>query len=251
MFRDRLGKLLALAIICAGSLGIVGPAAAQKTGGTTAMTLEHRVRHITAVTETQTVETYETRMQGFLAGNPSALVDVLFALPFGDAAVQAAAITTRNLLSAASLDPLSFSGPTLTSSSRALIDSMSGISEEFTGEEVLWVNTVELVGEELYHINSDQFGCLAEVNGVQFDCSRDFGDVFVPAGDTVLLTSAGIADYYLRTTVTTETYLNSALYEIIGKPQSRVVPEPATGFLVGIAGLMGWFATVRRRRSRA
>ena len=251
MFRDRLGKLLALAIICAGSLGIVGPAAAQKTGGTSTKTIENRVFLITTAAETQTVETYATRMQGFLAGNPSALVDVLFALPFGDAAVQAAALTTRNLLSAASLDPLSFSGPTLTSSSRILSGSSSATSEVLTSEEVLWVNTAELIGEELYHLNSDQFGCLAEVNGVQFDCSRDFGDVFVAAGDTVLLTSAGVAETRLRTTVTTETYLNSALYEIIGTPQSRVVPEPATGFLVGIAGLLGWFATVRRRSSRA
>ncbi|MDO9314103.1 MAG: hypothetical protein Q7T97_06125 [Burkholderiaceae bacterium] len=243
--------MFALTLVGAGLLGSAGLAAAQTTGGTTTKTLEYRARNVTSVTETQTVETYETRMLGFLAGNPNALVDVLFALPFGDAAVQAAAITTRNLLSAASADPLSFWGPTLTSSSRVLSGSSSASSEVLTSEEVLWVDTAELVGEELFHLNSSQFGCIAEVNGVQFDCSFDYGDLFVAAGDSVLLTSAGIAENYLRTTVTTDTFLNSSVYEIVGTPDIRVVPEPSTALLVALAGLIGWRSTARQRIGRA
>jgi hypothetical protein len=98
-----------------------------------------------------------------------------------------------------------------------------------TGQEVLWVETVELVGEELFHLNSAQFGCVAVVQGITFNCSEDFGDIFVAAGDTVLLTSAGIADYLLRTTVTTETFLNTAVYEIVGTPITQSVPEPGYG----------------------
>ena len=251
MFVNRIGKMLALTLVGAGLLGNAGMVAAQKTGGTSTKTLENRVRNVTEVTEARTVETYETRMQGFLFGNPNALVDVLFALPFGDAAVQAAAITTRNLLSAASSDPLSFSGPTLTSSSRVLSGLSSASSDALTSEEVLWVNTAELVGEELFHLNSDQFGCLAEVNGIQFDCSLDFGDVFVAAGDTVLLTSAGVVENVLRTTVNTETFLNASVYEIVGRSDVRAVPEPSTGLLAGLAGLIGWWSAARRRASEA
>ena len=251
MFNSRIGKALALSALAAALLGQAGLAAAQTTGGTSTKTLEYRVPSVTTAAETRTVETYSTQVLGFLAGDPTALVDVQFVLPFGDAAVQAAFVTARSILAAASVNPLSFSGPTLTSSSRVLSNSSSTVSEVKTGEEVLWVDTVELVGQELFHLNSAQFGCVALVKGVSFDCTVDFGDVFVAAGDTVLLTSAGIADYLLRTTVTTETFLNTAVYEIVGTPITQSVPEPGTGLLVGLAGLIAWRATRPRTVSGA
>jgi hypothetical protein len=246
-----MGKMFVLTVLGAALTGGMRQASAQQTGGTTTKTLEYRVQDIKTAAETKTVETYETRMLGFLAGNPNAVVDVFFALPFGDAAVQAATLTTRSLLSSASADPLSFSGPTLTSSSRVLSDSSSATSDALTGEEALWVDTVELVGEELFQLNSDQFGCIAEVNGIQFDCSLDFGELFVAAGDTVLLTSAGVVENILRTTVTTNTFLNASVYEIVGTSDINVVPEPSTALLVGFAGLIGWRSMARRRHLRA
>ena len=247
MFNSPIGKALALSAMAGALLGHAGLAAAQTTGGTTTKTLEYRVTSVTTAAETRTVETYSTQVLGFLAGDPTALVDVHFVLPFGDAAVQAAFATTQSILAAASVNPLSFSGPTLTSSSRVLSNSSSTVSEVKTGEEVLWVDTVELVGQELFHLNSAQFGCVALVKGVSFDCTVDFGDVFVAAGDTVLLTSAGIADYLLRTTVTTETFLNTAVYEIVGTPITQSVPEPAS--LALVAGALALGAAASRRRS--
>ena len=89
------------------------------------------------------------------------------------------------------------------------------------------------------------------MNGIQFDCSLDFGDVFVAAGDTVLLTSAGVVENVLRTTVNTETFLNASVYEIVGRSDVRAVPEPSTGLLAGLAGLIGWWSAARRRASEA
>lgn len=251
MFNSRIANAFAWSALAAALLGQAGFAAAQTTGGTTAKTLEYHVPVVTNATETRTVETYSTQVLGFLAGNPTALVDVQFVLPFGDAAVQAAFVTTRSILAAASVNPLSFSGPTLTSSSRVMSNSSSTVSEVLTGQEVLWVDTVELVGAGLFHLNSAQYGCVAVVKGISFDCTEDFGDIFVAAGDTVLLTSGGIADYMLRTTVTTETFLNTAVYEIVGTPITQSVPEPGTGLLVGLAGLIAWRATRPRIGSGA
>ena len=83
------------------------------------------------------------------------------------------------------------------------------------------------------------------VKGISFgDCTVDFGDIFVAAGNTVLLTSVGIADYVLRTTETTETFLNTAVYEIVGTPITQSVPRPGTDLLVGLASLLiAWRAT--------
>ena len=230
----RITHVLAPLLVLVALLGGTAAAHAQNTGGTTTKSLENRVRSINSLTQTESVETYLTHMQGFLAGDPTALVDVQFALPFSDAAVQAAVATTRQLLAAASADPLVFSGPTLTSSGRVLASSVPTNTEVLTGEEVLWVQTVELVGEELFHLNSDRYGCVAEVRGIHFDCSRDFGDLFVAAGDTVLLTSAGVVEYVDRTTRFTNTYLTTSDYQIVGTPVVASVPEPASAWLVGL-----------------
>jgi hypothetical protein len=172
MFNSRIANAFALSALAAALLGHAGLAAAQTTGGTTTKTLEYRGSGVTTAAETLTVETYSTQVLGFLAGNPTALVDVQFVLPFGDAAVQAAFATTQSILAAASVNPLSFSGPTLTSSSRVLSNASSTVSEVLTGQEVLWVETVELVGEELFHLNSAQFGCVAVVQGDHVQLQR-------------------------------------------------------------------------------
>lgn len=251
MTEQRFGSRLAVFALAAALVGGSGLATAQTTGGTSTKTLEYHASDITNLSRTNTLETYATRMLGFLTGDANPLVDVQFSLPYGDAAVQAAVATTRQLLAAASADPLLFAGPMLTSTSRVLTDSTSSISELLKSQEVLWVETTELVGEELFHLNSAQFGCVAEISGIKFDCTEDFGDLFVAAGDTVLLTSAGIVDRFERTTLFTETYLNASTYEIIGTPRIGTVPEPATGVLAGLAALVAWRARSRRRAVQA
>jgi MYXO-CTERM domain-containing protein len=249
MSANRFGNSFAMAAMaCALAFG-PGSAGAQTIGGTTAMTLEYHVNDITQLSRTDILETYSTRMLGFLTGQADPLVDIQFSLPFGDDAVQAAIATTRQMLAAASADPLQFTGPMLTSSSRALTGSSSASSDLLTSEDVLWVHTAELVGEELFHLNSAQFGCVAEVAGIKFDCTEDFGDLFVAAGNTVLLTSGGIVHRFNRTTVFTETYLNSSTYQITGTPTSQPVPEPGTAPLAALAALAG-LAALRRRAQR-
>jgi hypothetical protein len=220
--------------------------------GVTSKTLEYRATDITTVSETHTVEIYETRMLGFLAGQPTAIVDVHFALPFSDAAVQAATLMTRQLLSAASADPLAFSGPTLTGSSRTLTDSQSDVVDVLTGEELLWVETVELISAvstgTLYRFNSADFGCVADIDGYHFNCSEDFGSQFVAAGDTLLLTSAGVVESVRRTTTFTDTYLTASVYEIVGTPEMHRAPEPGSALLAGLAALVGWGVQMQRRR---
>lgn len=246
MAAQRIKSTLAMAALAAALLGASGPAVAAPTGVINTMTLEYHASDITNVSRTDTIETYVTRMLGFLAGDVNPLVDIQFSLPYGDAAVQAAIATTRQVLAAASPDPLLFAGPMLTNSSRVLADSTSASSDRLADQEVLWVQTTELVGAELFHLNSAQFGCVAEVAGVRFDCTENFGDLFVAAGDTVLLTSAGIVNRIERTTVFADTYLNSATYQITGTPSPRALPEPSTGLLVALAGL----AALRVRRKR-
>jgi hypothetical protein len=51
--------------------------------------------------------------------------------------------------------------------------------------------------------------------------------------------------------VTTETFLNTAVYEIVGTPITQSVPEPGTGLLVGLAGLIAWRAARPRTGSGA
>jgi len=251
MYLNRIGQRRALALCGALILVGAGQAAAQSTGSVTTKTLEYRVINLSTETHTQILETYDTRILGFLAGAPSALVDVQFQLPFGDAAVQAAVTTTRNLLSAASADPLSFTGPTLTSNSRVLKNSSSASADALQSEELLWVETVELVGEELFALNSNQFGCVAQVNGIQFDCSLDFGKLFVAAGDTVLLTSAGVVENVLRTTTITNTFLNASEYEIVGTSIPQGISEPGMGVLMCLMGLSCWGAARIHRRKVA
>ena len=238
-------RFVRAAVACALVFG-TGWAVAQKTGGTTTKSLEYHASDITQISRTDTIETYSTRMLGFLTGEVNPLVDIQFSLPFGDAAFQAAIATARQMLTAASVDPLQFTGPMLTSSSRALTGSTSASSDVLTSQDVLWVHTAELVGEELFHLNSAQFGCVAEVAGIKFDCTEDFGDLFVAAGDTVLLTSAGIVDRFNRTTIFTDTYLNSSTYQITGTPTNQPLPEPGTALLAALAGLV--VMRVRGRR---
>jgi hypothetical protein len=250
MFNSPIGKAFALSALAGALLGQAGLAAAQTTGGTSTKTLEYRVPSVTTAAETRTVETYSTQVLGFLAGDPTALVDVHFVLPFGDAAVQAAFVTTRSILAAASVNPLSFSGPTLTSSSRVSATRHRRSRRSRRGRRCSGWRRSNWWARAL----PPQFGPVwlrGVGERVSFDCTVDYGDIFVAAGDTVLLTSAGVADYLLRTTVTTETFLNTAVYEIVGTPITQSVPEPGTGLLVGLAGLIAWRATRPRTVSGA
>lgn len=246
MTAERFGSRFAMAALACAMVFVHGWAAAQTLGGTTGMTLEYHANDITQLSSTDTIETYSTRMLGFLTGQADPLVDIQFSLPYGDAAVQAAIATTRQMLAAASVDPLQFTGPMLTSSSRVLTGSTSTSSDVLTSEDVLWVHTAELVGAELFHLNSAQFGCVAEIDGIKFNCLEDFGDLFVAAGDTVLLQSAGIVHRFNRTTVFTDTYLNSSTYQITGAPTNQPVPEPGTALLAALAGLVVMRVRCRR-----
>jgi hypothetical protein len=222
-----------LGVVVANVLG-AEDALSDKIGGTTTKTVEQYFFNVTDIAQDQNIETYLTTIDGYLAGNPNPLASFTFNLPFGDAAVQSSFASIRHSLTNASSDPLSFLGPTLAASLRAKIStSVAGVNGPFDSQDgtVLDVTTTELVGEDAFYI--PQSGrCIGLIELYSF-CSTEGEHVFVAAGDTVLLTSADILFDVTRTTTTTNTFLTTQRYSIVGASiATPSVPEPDTLLLL-------------------
>jgi hypothetical protein len=211
------------------------------TGGTTTRTLEYRLRQVNVTDAANTLETYSTRLLGFVTGMATAQIDLLFNLPFSSATVQAALGALPGNLTALSGQPLSFTAPLLITDTRTLINqSVASSSAVLLGEQVLWVDTTELVGEDTFNLNLPalQFG-------PQFACVN-FGNcatAFVASGDTVLLTSVGVLETYGQTRTTTSSFLTSQTYSVTGTP-TAAVPQPSTW------ALLAWFLFPAQRLMR-
>lgn len=239
------------ALVVANALG-VGATWAATPGGTTTKTVEQYFFEVTEVPITQNVETFSTTVDGFLAGGAAPVASFSFDASASDAAVLASFATLRHLLTSAAGTPLSFTGPSLDASSRSQVGtSVAGVNSafDFDSGTVLNVSTVELVGEDTFQIPwSGRCTGLTELYSF-CNTRTDPEAVYVAAGNTVLLTSADIQFSITRTVTTTNTFLTTQRYSIIGTPDiASPIPEPST--LLLMAPLMALVAFRTRGRAR-
>ena len=156
---------------------------------------------VTTVPVIQTIETYSTRILGSLSGNPTALVDFTFSAPYSDPSVQAALTTAQGVLSGASSDPLTISGPTLVADARTLVGSTSSTSD--ATNSTLVVTLENSIGPGTIIIGDRDNG------GTPFE---------VLAGTTNLNVNTHTAIDIIRTITTANTFLTSQVYQLIGTP---------------------------------
>jgi len=156
-------------------------------------------------------------MQG---GSP--LYDQTFTVALSDPTVQAAILTAQQDLTNAGA--ISVVGPVQLSDVISLSNSVSVVGAPVTtGGAIDSVATSEYVGPQTIDIGDNQ--------------TQPFS---IPAGgidfDTLITSTVD----QLITTTTTNTYLDSSVYELEGIPSTPVapVPEPATLMLLG-SGLVG------------
>jgi hypothetical protein len=224
---DGLAALLLIAVAV-----LAMPAGAQETF--TDSTSSHTTFNDSSRTET--LDTFLTRITARFDGSATLLFDQSFGLPFGDAAVQAAVVAAQAALNGA-IDPdPTIVGPTLLSFLVSPIDSDLMTIETPAGSQV--TPTVEItIGP-----------------GVAITGNRDTGGVpfIVLAGTTNFNTNVHTEFFVDRLFLTTETFLTTAHYELVGFAQVAAVPEPGSlGLLaVGLASAAFWRPTGRQIQHR-
>jgi len=220
-------RILLIALII-GALPITAFAANGGGGGTDTSTSTSSTLNIydnSYLTVSQQVNTYSTEIIGLMQGG-STLYDQTFNAAFTDAQIQAYIATVSGYLTGSGAS--SILGPTLLSDSISLVSSLASIGAPvITGSDSTGATTT-YIGPQTIMIGNNQ--------------STPF--TIVPGGVDIDTLYTSII-YQTITTTTTDKYLTSDVYELIGVPATTSVPEPSTILLVGF-GLMG-LAGVRRK----
>ena len=196
------------------------------------------------------IDTYSTQLIGRLSGNSTRFYDQTFSVPFGDAAFSAGVLSAQQILQGQSSDPLAFTGPTLIQSATARVGSASSTRQ--VGEPVQTAVTLITLGPAVVQVGD--FGTCT-----RFDTSLDppvegcsLGGVPFVAGDDSTVFNGFAITTFTYERVTTDTWLTTAVYEIVGQRQPGTsVPVPATLALLGL-GLLGMrLGSGTRRRTRS
>lgn len=184
---------------------------------------------------TNTVNDYSTTLVGLVNGTQ--VYSSTFLVPFSDPSMAAAIASANGILSGYGA---SFGAPSLSSSTSVLQSSVvtppvssDCLSALATGQTYVTGTTVT---------SSTTFGPAEIMVG---DCSTD--TLAVNAGQTSINVITNVQYTIPVQTITTDTYLNSQTYDIIGTTGALApVPEPASLSLVLSGfGAIGW---LRRRR---
>ena len=212
----------------------MAPARAAVGGGSgNTTTTTSTTHHDTFIDQFQTerVDTFLTRIVGRVDGGAT-VYDQSFNLAFGDPAVQAAVAAAQAAINAAVNPDPPIAGPTLISSTELQIDTTTDLVSQLLSYVETTITTTIAIGPGTILIGEDR--------------SETF---FVPAGTVNANTNTHTESFYDRLFLTTNTYLTTQTYELVGYPQQVAagVPEPGTLGLVGL-GLAG-LAALRRRRT--
>jgi len=173
------------------------------------------------------IQTYSTELIAEMQGG-TVLYDQTFTVPYSDPSVSTAALgVAQGLLTGDGA--ASILGPNLLSNNTSLLSSVSVTGSPIFVSSDAATATTAYVGPQTIYVGANQ------------------ADPFVLlAGQTdydTLITSVITQDI---PTNTTDTYLTTQVYELIGVPAPSTVPEPDTLSLWGAAVMA--FGLVRRRR---
>ena len=200
------------------------------SGNTTSTTSTTHHDTFTDQFQTERVDTFLTRIVGRIDGGAT-VYDQSFNLAFGDPVVQAAVAAAQAAINAAVNPDPPIAGPTLISSTELQIDTTTDLVSQLLSSMETTITTTLALGPATILIGEDQ--------SVEF---------FVAPGTTNVNINTHTESVYDRLFVTTNTYLTTQTYELVGYPQPVAgVPEPGTLGLVGL-GLAG-LAALRRRRT--
>jgi PEP-CTERM motif len=197
------------------------------SGAETSYTASYLTDYTTInLTANQQVNTYSTEIIGLMQGG-SILYDQTFNAAFTDAQIQAYIATVSGYLTSSGAS--SILGPTLLSDNTSLVSSLPSIGAPVVvSTEYTSVTTLYIGPQTIYYGVNQSTPLDIAAGGVDYD---------------TLVTTYITQDI---TTTTTDTYLTTDVYELIGVPAVPTsVPEPSTMLLVGF-GLMG-LAGVRRK----
>ncbi|MBI5719990.1 MAG: hypothetical protein HZC37_20140 [Burkholderiales bacterium] len=224
------------AVFAAAWVAAAGAAAAQSTDIVTNST--SRTETFTDTQQAVREDTFSTRLLAVLDGSTT-VYDMTFSVAFSDPLVQAAVVAAQGALTAAGApDAVSFSGPTLTSTSTVVAGTSSVTQITNTSETV--TATVEIQIGPGSVLIGDRGLCVA-FDPATGPTGCPGGTPFtVLAGTTNFNTNVHTATEIFRTVTTTSTFLTTAVYTLFGVRQGGggTVPEPAGLALVLLALLM-------------
>ncbi|MBI5719980.1 MAG: PEP-CTERM sorting domain-containing protein [Burkholderiales bacterium] len=236
------------AVFVAAWVAAAGAAAAQSSN-TTFTTSTSRTETFTDTQQAVREDTFSTRLLAVLDGSTT-VYDMTFSAAFSDPLVQAAVLAAQGALTAAGApDAVSFSGPTLTSTS-TVVTGTSSVTQITSTTETETATLEHQIGPGSVLIGDR--GLCAAFDPATGPTGCPGGTLFtVLAGTENFNANVHIAAEIFRTVTTTSTFLTTAVYTLFGVRQGGggTVPEPSALALV-LGALLAVAAAGRARRSR-
>jgi hypothetical protein len=183
---------------------------------------------------TQSVNTYSLELQAQMPGG-GLLYDQFFSLPITDPTVQNAIALAESILNGAGA--VSFLGPTLLSNAQSLANAATNTVQNSIVNTDTFAGTETFIGPQT--ILTGDFGVCQSYTLDIYDhatpsgCNGTPTTTVVSAGSEDIDTLAVELNSVYETTTTTNTYLSTLVYDIVGLAASEV-PEPATCALIGV-----------------